>query len=178
MPWKVSAHDQCPAAKPHGVVRETDGRLEACHATEAEAKAHMKALYANEPTMKVCKVDEEEQLVFGWASVSADESGRMVVDHDGEVIEPAELEEAAYDFVLEAREAGQMHKGDSIGRMVESLVMTPEKAAAMGLDVPPLNGWWVGMKIDDADAFEKIKNGTYSMFSIQGTCEPEEVEVA
>src|SRR3990167_542287 len=172
MQWKVSDHDQCPAAKPHGVVRETDGRLEACHATEAEAKAHMRALYANEPTMKVCKVDEEERLVFGWASIAADGDERLVIDSDGEAIEPVELEKAVYEYVRESGDGGERHEGEPVAKMVESLVLTPEKASAMGLNIPPMSGWWVGYKFADADVFAKVKDGTYPMFSIEGTAEP------
>src|SRR3990167_2246152 len=161
MQWKVSDHDQCPAAKPHGVVRETDGRLEACHATEAEAKAHMRALYANEPSMKVCKVDEEQQLVFGWASIAADGEERLVIDSDGEAIEPVELEKAVYDYVLDSREANEQHQGEPIAKVVESLMLTPEKASAMGLTIPPMSGWWLGIKVEDAGAFAKVRDGTY-----------------
>ena len=140
--------------------------------------AQVKALYANEggPAVKVCKVDTEQQLVFGWASVSSDGNGQLVVDSDGEMIEPPELEQAVYDYVLEAREAGELHKGEAIGRMVESFVLTPEKASAMGLTLPPINGWWFGVKVDDPEVFAKVKDGTYQMFSIEGTAEREEVE--
>ncbi len=130
------------------------------------------------PAVKICKIDEDEQLVFGWASISADEFGGLVVDSDNEVIEPDVLEKAVYQYVLEERGAGELHEGESIGQMVESLVVTPEKAKAMGLTVPLSTGWWFGVKIHDADVFAKVKDGTYSMFSIGGTAVAEEVEVA
>jgi len=124
---------------------------------------------------KIAKVDEEQQLVFGWASVSTRSDGRLVVDTDDEMIEPGELEKAAYDYVLEFRDSGEMHKGEANGRMVESFVLTPEKSQQMGLPTGNLTGWWVGYKLDDAETFAKVKDGTYSMFSIAGSAERVEV---
>ncbi|MCI8806493.1 MAG: hypothetical protein HFE59_11595, partial [Clostridiales bacterium] len=36
-------------------------------------------------------------------------------------------------------------------------------------------GWWVGFHIDDAEVWEKIKNGEYRMFSIEGTAVREKI---
>lgn len=119
----------------------------------------------------IAKLDEDERTVFGWASVAADAGGDLLVDHHSDIIEPAELEKAAYEYVLKFRGAGEMHRGQSVGQLVESLVMTPEKARAMGIRQPMATAWWVGYKIDDPEVFAKIKDGTYSMFSIQGTAD-------
>lgn len=121
--------------------------------------------------MQVAKVVEDQQLVFGWASISTDPTGALIVDSDGESIEPAELEKAAYDYVLEARAAGELHKGDAVGQIVESLVLSPEKASAMGFTMPPMTGWWIGVHVEDPEVFAKVKDGTYSMFSIEGRAE-------
>jgi len=52
---------------------------------------------------------------------------------------------------------------------VESCVFTEEKQKAMGLLPGALPvGWWIGFHVDDDEAWEKIKNGTYKMFSIEG----------
>ena len=112
---------------------------------------------------------EDQRLVFGWANVSADVNGEMIVDAHKDKISPATLEKAAYDYVLNFRDAGQMHAGGSVGRLVESFMVTPEKLKAMGLagDALPV-GLWVGFKIDDADVWGKVKDGTYPAFSIQG----------
>ena len=46
---------------------------------------------------------------------------------------------------------------------------TPEKMAAMGIKPGILPyGWWIGMKITDAEVWKKIKAGKYKMFSIEG----------
>ncbi len=51
--------------------------------------------------------------------------------------------------------------------------------AAMGLakDALPM-GWWIGVKIDDAAVFKRVKDGELAMFSIQGTAEREELDEA
>ena len=36
-------------------------------------------------------------------------------------------------------------------------------------------GWWIGFKVIDPDVWEKVKDGTYSMFSIEGEAIREEV---
>lgn len=47
MPWKVEKSSSCPASKPFAVVRKTDGKVVACHATHEKATQHKEALYAN-----------------------------------------------------------------------------------------------------------------------------------
>lgn len=126
--------------------------------------------------MDIAKIDESQQLVFGWASIAADSDGQLIVDSHGDTIEPAELEKAVYEYVLDVRSAGELHKGDEIGQIVESVVMTHEKASAMGLQLPVVNGWWIGVKIADSEIFAKVKDGTYKMFSIEGTAVREAVE--
>ena len=117
---------------------------------------------------EIRKVDVDEQLVFGWAWVSPNKDGTLVIDSQGESIETAELEKAAYDFMLNARTANAEHTATDIGEMVESLVITPEKAKAMGLPDTQQTGWWIGVHITDAEQFARVKAGEFRMFSIEG----------
>ena len=115
--------------------------------------------------------DTEERLAFGWASVANRQNGDAITDHQGDVVEIEELERAAYDFVQFFREGSDMHErgGLDIAILVESIVFTQEKLAALGLkegDLP--YGWWVGFRILDEDVWKKVKDGTYSMFSVEG----------
>ena len=49
--------------------------------------------------------------------------------------------------------------------------------AAMGIPEGTLPvGWWIGFQVTDADVWEKVKDGTYSMFSIEGKAERVEVK--
>ena len=38
--------------------------------------------------------------------------------------------------------------------------------------------WWIGFYIEDDDAWQRVKNGTYKMFSIEGKAQREEIEKA
>ncbi|PWK07506.1 XkdF-like putative serine protease domain-containing protein [Tumebacillus permanentifrigoris] len=120
--------------------------------------------------LSITKTDTEKQMVFGWLSVSVTAEGVQVIDLHGDIIEEHELEAAAYDFVLHARIAGEMHERfEGIGRLVESTVFTAEKQRAWGIPegIMPI-GWWVGFKIDDPDVWAKVKSGEYGAFSIGG----------
>lgn len=116
------------------------------------------------------KAREDEGLVSGWANVALDKDGNAPIDWQGDVIHPATLEKAAIAFMLDYRGSGEMHKGMSKGTVVESIVLTKEKQAAMGIPdgiVP--EGWFITVKVHDPEVFAKVKDGKYRMFSIQGT---------
>ena len=112
----------------------------------------------------------DEHLVFGWAWVANGTDGRPVVDSQGDAIEPEELEQAAYQHVLEFRSAGGGHdpKLRGVGVLVESVVFTAEKRRAMGVCDAVPDGWWVGYLIRDEDTWRRIVEGEYTMFSIEG----------
>ena len=118
------------------------------------------------------KADEDKHLAFGWAYVSQDEGGNQTEDHSGDQLEPEELESAAYQFVELYREGGEMHERGGAAVLVESVVFTEEKMEAIGIPPGTLPvGWWIGFKVLDASVWEKVKEGTYSMFSIEGEAE-------
>lgn len=127
---------------------------------------------------KVYKTDEK-MLVFGWASIAIRTDGEQILDLQNDIIDPEDLEEAAYEYVLNFRDGGEEHNPDlrKKARLIESCVFTKEKMQAMGIpeNIVP-EGWWIGFKVDDDEAWEKIKNGTYQMFSIEGTATREPVE--
>ena len=121
---------------------------------------------------KVTKANEDKMLAFGWANVSIDKTGNQVEDWQGDMIDPEDLEEAAYQFVKLYREGGEMHERGGVATMIESVVFTEEKMQAMGIPSGTLPvGWWIGFQVTDPDVWEKVKDGTYSMFSIEGTAE-------
>lgn len=139
---------------------------------EAEAADDDEHGYAmkGSAALGITKADDAEQNVFGWAYVSKRADGEQVTDHSGEQVAPADLEAAAYEFVVESRKAGDRHQGDAVGVMVESMVFTPEKLAKMGLPADALpTGWWVGFHLPDAADYELVKSGDRAMFSIEGT---------
>lgn len=126
---------------------------------------------------KIQKLDEDKRLVFGWANVSVTVNGELVEDYQEDMIDPEELEEAAYKFAELYRDGGEMHERTGIAVMVESVMFTEEKQEAMGIPTGTLPvGWWIGFRVTDDDVWEKVKSGEYSMFSIGGEAIREEIE--
>lgn len=143
----------------------------------------------------IAKLDRAQCLVFGFANVSVSKStakgggGEEFFDLQQDSIPPEELEKAAYEHVLEFREANDMHEGPVTGRLVESIIFTDEKLEKFATD--PSTGkvnqedlavlkrlfpsrWWVGYKMEK-DSFEKVMSGEYRMFSIEGEATRESV---
>ena len=126
---------------------------------------------------KIMKSDNEKMLAFGWANVSMRVDGELIEDWQADIIEPEELENAAYEYVLLYREGGEMHERGGTAVLIESVVFTKEKMQAMGIPAGTLPvGWWIGFKVTDKDVWEKVKDGTYPMFSIEGEAEKVKVD--
>lgn len=108
--------------------------------------------------------------VFGWASISVD--GRPIVDSHDHAIRPDVLEKAAYRHVAEYRASGADHDPGiaKTGVLIESIVFTPEKQAALGIPdgALPDAAWWVGYHYPP-DLYESVVNGERRMLSIEGT---------
>ena len=116
----------------------------------------------------------EKGLVSGWANVAKNVDGNAPLDWQGDIIEPSDLEDAAIAFMKEYRDSGCNHEGDSVGTVVESIVMTKDKQAAMGIPegtVP--EGWFITVQLYDNEVINKVKNGEFRMFSIQGVAQRE-----
>lgn len=124
-----------------------------------------------ERTVTITKLDTEQQLVFGFLSVSTDEAGKLIIDSQGDYILPEDLEKAAYAFVKDSRGTGLMHQVMGIGTVVESFVLTKEKTKLLGIHGPTLPecGWWVGLHVSDPQVWNMVKSGELRAFSIGGT---------
>lgn len=118
---------------------------------------------------KIAKANDDQMLAFGWASIAIRANGEQIEDWQGDMIDPEELEKAVYDYVQFYRDGGEMHERGGVATLVESVVFTKEKMQAMGIPegVVP-EGWWLGFRVTDPEVWQKVKNGTYSMFSIEG----------
>jgi hypothetical protein len=111
----------------------------------------------------------DEGLVSGWASIAVQPDGSRPLDWDDDVIRTEVLEKAAINFMMDYRGSGVKHEGEAKGVVVESIVFTKEKQAAIGIPegtVP--EGWFITVKVFDDEVFSLVKSGTYKMFSIQG----------
>lgn len=115
------------------------------------------------------KIDEDQRMVFGWFSV-VEEDGEEVFDGEEDAIKSVELEKAAYQFVLDARIAGENHIRKGVGHLVESIVFTKEKQDTLGIDLGKV-GWWGGFFVSDDSVWEKVKKGEFASFSIGGKAE-------
>ena len=126
--------------------------------------------------VEIIKFDNEKQQVFGWAYVTHDEEGQVVVDKSGEFVDSHdELEDAAYKFVLHSRQGGVEHQRDDKGviaksTLIESVVFTPEKKQALGIPEGTIpDGWWVGWTIHDDEVWNQIRKGELTSFSVHGS---------
>jgi len=120
---------------------------------------------------EITKIDDDKRLVFGWASIIKDAEGRVLLDRQDDYIDDEEeLEKAAYTYVLHSRDGGEMHVRTGVSTMVESVVLSKEKQAALGIPegtVPV--GWWIGFRVNDDRVWDQVKKGDYVGFSVHGT---------
>jgi len=119
--------------------------------------------------IKVAKTDEHKNLVFGWASVAVTPEGDQIIDRQGHAIDVEDLENTAYDFTVQGYGSGDMHQSEPFGELVESMVLTKEKAELMG--IPPgttPEGWWVGFRVPP-EYHKQVREGERTMFSIEGS---------
>ena len=121
----------------------------------------------------VAKADADKPMMFGWASV-VEKDGQIIIDKQGDMIAPETLEKAAYDYMLHAREHGNMHEDIGTGRCIESMMFTAEKQAALGIDLGKV-GWWVGYKVEAPEVWAAVKRGELPEFSIGGQAQREEI---
>ena len=153
------------------LICKAEEKLDVSIAEEGEQEHIVKSRF------KIMKADDDKMLAFGWASVSMRVDGELIEDWQQDIVEPEELENAAYNFVELYREGGEMHEKGGAAILIESVVFTEEKLQAIGIPAGTLPiGWWIGFKVLDKDVWEKVKDGTYSMFSIEGEAQRVEVE--
>ena len=121
--------------------------------------------------LPITKTDAKRMLVFGFANVAVAKNGKIVVDLHDDIIPEHVLEDAAYNYVLQARVGGFEHKKMGVARLIESVFLTAEKIKAMGLDDKKFKGaaWWVAFKVDDPEVWAKVEDETLVAFSIGGT---------
>lgn len=145
---------------------------------EDEAEVHFKDLEPETNVMKgfsILKVDDEQRMVYGWASVIK-EDGEVVVDTQGDVIESDELVKATTEFMADARIAKAMHEGGQVGEVLHSFPLVDDIAKSLGIACNR-EGWIVGVKVADDAIWKSVKDGTLRAFSIGGSGRREEVEV-
>jgi hypothetical protein len=118
---------------------------------------------------ELVKVDDTRRIVTGWVAVVSDDAGNPIVDSDGHVIPATELEKAVQKAGASggAGKLGDMHERKGIGDFVESMVITAEKRAALGLG-EGRDGWAASLSINDDEAWQRIKAGERPELSMRG----------
>ena len=115
---------------------------------------------------KILKSDDEQRMVYGWASVVT-ENGEPVVDRQGDVIEPDTLVKAVSEFMEHVRVGKVMHTGDPVGTIIHSFPVTKELSDALGIH-SDREGWIVAYKVYDDAVWDMVKSGELAAFSIGG----------
>ena len=118
------------------------------------------------------KFNDEEQIVYGWASVSTVD-GEPLIDRQGDYIPIDVLEKATTEFMEQNRDGHTMHEGVVTGRVVHSMPISKEIAQALGIHTDR-EGWIVGYKVYDEKSWDRVKRGELKAFSIGGHARSEE----
>ena len=127
----------------------------------------------------ITKFDEDKGLVFGWAIVCKI-NGQPYYDLQNDYIPEETMLDAATEFMIHSRAAGEMHKnfdggipgdftykGQKVGDVVFAFPMTEDITKACGI-VSLKSGFLIGAKIENPIVLGKIKSGQYRGFSIEG----------
>lgn len=122
---------------------------------------------------KILKTDDEQRMVYGWASVVT-EKGEPVVDRQGDVIRADTLVKAVNEFMEHVRVGKAMHTGSQVGVVVHSLPITKEIGEALGIQ-SDREGWVVAYKVFDDSVWAMVKSGELAAFSIGGRAVKEEL---
>lgn len=139
-------------------------RIEALRAIVAEVIGKKMTKFTSQG--KITKVDDEQRIVYGYASVVT-KGGKPVVDRQGDVITADTMEKAATEFMLGARNGLTMHKGEPTTTIVHSMPFTNEIKKAFGIE-SELEGWLIAVKVHDDDTWNRMKQGEFTGFSIGG----------
>jgi hypothetical protein len=165
----VPMGDQKKKPKPHAA-----GPGKACDPVDKAAAA---------PVYEIIKSDDEQRMVYGWASVIS-EGGVPLVDTQGDIIDAPEMERATTDFMKDARHLALMHQRNpdksftadlAKGGVIHSFPLTKAIMDALGIQCDR-EGWIVGAHVPDNDTWEGVKSGKYRAFSIGGHGNREPVE--
>lgn len=112
-------------------------------------------------------------FVTGWAIVSKIRNAAGVYeeyfDLQGEHVPEDVAERAGMDFMRAGGDGKLMHGGEVVGRIVESIFVSAEKSAALGLGAPPQTGLVISFAPATAEVKQRfLEGGDIDMYSIGG----------
>ena len=94
----------------------------------------------------ISKTDEDQRMVYGYASTEA-------LDSQGEVVKKDALKDALDDYMKYAN-IREMHQPSAVGKTKNAQIDS--------------KGLYVAVKVVDDSAWNKVKEGVYNGFSIGG----------
>lgn len=92
------------------------------------------------------KADEEQRMVYGYASTEA-------LDSQGEIVNKGAIEKALSDYMKFAN-IREMHQPSAVGKTKKAQI--------------DKKGLYIAAKVVDSNAWQKVKEGVYNGFSIGG----------
>lgn len=113
-------------------------------------------------------VDDEHQVLAGWANVSVLADGNRYVDRQGDWISPQTLQAAQWRWVEAGGLSGTDHAGYADAHVVGALTLTKQVQEAMG--IPPGHvpeGLWIEVRVPDRQAY-LARKASRRAFSIEG----------
>lgn len=127
-------------------------------------------------TGKIQKIDNDLQIIYGWASVIT-KNGVPVVDTQDDQIHPNDLLKTAHEFIEKYGSGGFMHVPNlEGGRVVESVVFTYDLQKSLGIKIVDkagdhVEGWLIGYQVKSDALWKRVKAGDFTEFSIGGSAD-------
>src|SRR5690606_1527312 len=103
--------------------------------------------------------NEEKRIVYGPVLIPNEP------DTDGDVVTAEQIENVAHKFVEEYGNIDLMHSLNNVGRLVESYIL-PVDLEVDEETIIPKGSWVMGVRVTDDDAWQAVKDGKLSGFSI------------
>ena len=127
-------------------------------------------------SFKFAKIDEAKRLVTAWASVVSKADGSPIVDHQGDVIDIENLDEAFIEAFADGgfEKGGTMHETQGGADIVGQIVLSRADRVALGFGLGP-EGAIVKIRVTDDALWDRVRSGELSEISIEGEGTREEI---
>ncbi|OQP10640.1 MULTISPECIES: XkdF-like putative serine protease domain-containing protein [Geobacillus] len=114
----------------------------------------------HELTAPVTYKNEEKRIVFGPVLVPNEP------DSDGDMVSAEKIEEVAHKFLEQYGNIDLQHTLNNVGKVVESYIL-PFDWEINELTIPK-GSWMMGVRVQDEDVWQAVKEGKLTGFSIMG----------
>lgn len=115
-------------------------------------------------TGSIVAKDEDERFLLGPVLIPDKP------DREGDVVSRENIREVAHKFTEEYQNLDLMYTFESIAKLSESFIAWKE--LDFGSTTVPAGSWMLGVRVEDDEAWSKVKSGELSGFSIYGQGEP------